>query len=145
MLNTPVRCTIRPRALRVVVPKGRPGVPAPKAALEWPRLWQLASFRAQPGAVPLPDRIRRAGRTRPGTQRPGHQPGVRRTQRPVRDKIERYGLTRTIDPHHFFPTIESAIAAYRDKTGAQWTAGQPSADQAAAGRTDPAKTATDTG
>ena len=24
---------------------------------------------------------------------------------PVRRKIERYGLTRTIDPHHFFPTI----------------------------------------
>ena len=54
MLTTPVRCTIRPRALRVVVPRGRPGVPAPKAALEWPRLRQLASFRTQPGAVPLP-------------------------------------------------------------------------------------------
>ena len=27
---------------------------------------------------------------------------------PVRDKIERYGLTRTIDPRHFFPTLESA-------------------------------------
>jgi high affinity sulfate transporter 1 len=27
---------------------------------------------------------------------------------PVRRKIERYGLTRTIDPHHFFPTIEAA-------------------------------------
>ena len=24
---------------------------------------------------------------------------------PVRDKIERYGLTRTIDPRHFFPTL----------------------------------------
>ena len=44
---------------------------------------------------------------------------------PVRQKIERYGLTRTINPHHFFPTIESAIAAFRDETGAQWTAGQP--------------------
>ena len=41
---------------------------------------------------------------------------------PVRRKIERYGLTRTIDPHHFFPTIESAIAAFRGETGAQWTA-----------------------
>ena len=41
---------------------------------------------------------------------------------PVRRKIERYGLTRTIDPHHFFPTIESAIAAFREETGAQWTA-----------------------
>jgi high affinity sulfate transporter 1 len=54
---------------------------------------------------------------------------------PVRRKIERYGLTRTIDPHHFFPTIESAIAAFRDETGAQWTAaGQPADGQAAPGQ-----------
>jgi len=46
---------------------------------------------------------------------------------PVRRKIERYGLTRTIDPHHFYPTIEAAIAAFRDQTGAQWAA----ADQTA--------------
>ena len=31
---------------------------------------------------------------------------------PVRAKIERYELTRTIDPAHFFPTVESAIAAF---------------------------------
>jgi MFS superfamily sulfate permease-like transporter len=31
---------------------------------------------------------------------------------PVRAKIERYELTRTIDPGHFFPTIESAVAAF---------------------------------
>ena len=31
---------------------------------------------------------------------------------PVRTKIERYELTRTIDPTHFFPTIESAITAF---------------------------------
>ncbi len=54
MLPTPVRCTIRPKALRVVVPRGRPGVPAPKQALEWPRLRQLASFRHQPDGEPLP-------------------------------------------------------------------------------------------
>jgi high affinity sulfate transporter 1 len=42
---------------------------------------------------------------------------------PVRGKIERYGLTRTIDPHHFFPTIESALAAFRQETGAEWAAG----------------------
>ena len=54
---------------------------------------------------------------------------------PVRRKIERYGLTRTIDPHHFFPTIEAAIAAFRDETGAQWTAvGQPADGQAAPGQ-----------
>jgi high affinity sulfate transporter 1 len=34
---------------------------------------------------------------------------------PVRRKIERYGLTRTIDPRHFFPTIESAVAAFRQE------------------------------
>jgi diacylglycerol kinase family enzyme len=54
MLPTPVRCTIHPRALRVVVPKERPGVPAPKPPLEWPRLRQLASFRAQPDGEPVP-------------------------------------------------------------------------------------------
>ena len=40
---------------------------------------------------------------------------------PVRRKIERYQLTRTIDPRHFYPTIESAVTAYRDETGAGWT------------------------
>ncbi|MET7482987.1 sulfate permease [Streptomyces sp. NPDC005538] len=32
---------------------------------------------------------------------------------PVRRKIERYELTRTIDPRHFFPTVEAAVAAFR--------------------------------
>jgi high affinity sulfate transporter 1 len=39
---------------------------------------------------------------------------------PVRRKIERYGLTRTIDPGHFFPTIGAAVKAFREETGAQW-------------------------
>jgi MFS superfamily sulfate permease-like transporter len=39
---------------------------------------------------------------------------------PVRRKIERYGLTRTINPDHFFPTLDAAIAAFREKTGADW-------------------------
>ena len=56
MLPTPVHCTIQPRALAVVVPRERPGVPAPKAALEWPRLRQLASFRSQPDGEPFPAR-----------------------------------------------------------------------------------------
>jgi len=34
---------------------------------------------------------------------------------PVRRKIERYGLSHTIDPHHFFPTVEAAITAFRDE------------------------------
>ena len=51
MMPTPVRCAIRPAALRVVVPRQRPGVPPPKPPLEWPRLRQLASFRRQ-AAIP---------------------------------------------------------------------------------------------
>jgi high affinity sulfate transporter 1 len=39
---------------------------------------------------------------------------------PVRSKIERYGLTRTIDPGHFFPTVEAAVAAFQRETGAEW-------------------------
>ena len=39
----------------------------------------------------------------------------------VRGKIERYELTRTIDPKHFFPTLDAAIAAFRRETGAAWT------------------------
>ena len=40
---------------------------------------------------------------------------------PVRRKIERYGLTRTINPDHFYPTIEAAITAFRHHTNTQWT------------------------
>jgi diacylglycerol kinase family enzyme len=44
----PVRCTIRPRALRVRVPRDRPGVRPPKPRLDWPTLRRLASFRPAP-------------------------------------------------------------------------------------------------
>ncbi len=40
---------------------------------------------------------------------------------PVRGKIERYELTRTIDPAHFFPTLDAAVEAYRAQHGAEWT------------------------
>jgi hypothetical protein len=36
----------------VIVPRQRPGVPAPKPALEWPQLRHLASFHAQPDGEP---------------------------------------------------------------------------------------------
>jgi MFS superfamily sulfate permease-like transporter len=36
---------------------------------------------------------------------------------PVREKIERYELTRTIDPAHFFPTVRAAVAAFQDQFG----------------------------
>jgi diacylglycerol kinase family enzyme len=41
-LPTPVQCTIRPGALRVWVPRNRPGVPPPKPPVNWARLRQLA-------------------------------------------------------------------------------------------------------
>jgi diacylglycerol kinase family enzyme len=42
LMPTPVRCTIRPLSLRVQVPSGRPGVRAPRPALDWTRLRRLA-------------------------------------------------------------------------------------------------------
>ncbi|MFJ9037215.1 SulP family inorganic anion transporter [Streptomyces sp. NPDC102406] len=48
---------------------------------------------------------------------------------PVRHKVERYELTRTIDPGHFFPTVEAAVAAFRadGDADAHWTPGHSSA------------------
>lgn len=48
LMPTPVRCSIRPRALRVVVPRDRPGIPAPRSALSWAKLGQLAGFGPLP-------------------------------------------------------------------------------------------------
>jgi diacylglycerol kinase family enzyme len=42
VLDTPVRCVVRPAALRVRVPRDRPGVPDPKPVMDWNRLRQLA-------------------------------------------------------------------------------------------------------
>ncbi|RTL69625.1 MAG: SulP family inorganic anion transporter [Pseudonocardiaceae bacterium] len=39
---------------------------------------------------------------------------------PVRHDIERAGLTATIDPAHLYPTIDAAVDAFRERTGAQW-------------------------
>ena len=41
---------------------------------------------------------------------------------PVRAKLERYELIGPLDPDHFFPTMESALEAYRRDTGADWEA-----------------------
>jgi diacylglycerol kinase family enzyme len=48
LLPTPVRCTTVPGALRVRLPKDRPGVPPAKPALDWVRLRRLAFGRRQP-------------------------------------------------------------------------------------------------
>ncbi|MEU7812545.1 sulfate permease [Pseudonocardia sp. NPDC049154] len=44
---------------------------------------------------------------------------------PVRRKIDRYELTGTIDPAHFFPTLDAAVDVFRRETGARWTAPRP--------------------
>jgi len=36
---------------------------------------------------------------------------------PVKAKIERYELIRTIDPGHFFPTVGAAVDAFRQGPG----------------------------
>ncbi len=46
-MSTPVQCTIRPGALRVRLPRDRPGVPAPKVRIQWDRLWRLAFGRTE--------------------------------------------------------------------------------------------------
>jgi high affinity sulfate transporter 1 len=39
---------------------------------------------------------------------------------PVREKLERYELARTIDPNHFFPTLDAAVERYVTETDAAW-------------------------
>jgi diacylglycerol kinase family enzyme len=50
-MATPVRCITRPRALRIRVPKDRPGTRPPKPAIDWPTLRRLASFRSAPAGT----------------------------------------------------------------------------------------------
>ena len=45
LMSTPVTCTISPGALRVWVPRNRPGVPPPKPPRDWTRLRHLAAIR----------------------------------------------------------------------------------------------------
>jgi hypothetical protein len=52
-LTTPVRCTIRPGALRVRLPRERPGIRPPRGRLDWATLWNLALGRS-PGAHVVP-------------------------------------------------------------------------------------------
>ncbi|MET7601234.1 diacylglycerol kinase family protein [Streptomyces avermitilis] len=62
VLPTPVRCRIEPGALRVRVPRDRPGVPEAKPPLDWRRLRKLA---ATVGRTALPKgRARGAGTPR---------------------------------------------------------------------------------
>ena len=53
LMPTPVTCTVSPCALRVWVPRERPGVPAPKPPKDWARLRYLAAPRRQPQLRPM--------------------------------------------------------------------------------------------
>lgn len=50
-MSTPVTCTVRPGALRVWVPRDRPGIPAPQPPMNWARLRRLAGGRREPAEV----------------------------------------------------------------------------------------------
>jgi diacylglycerol kinase family enzyme len=55
-LTTPVRCTVRPGALRVRLPRERPGIRPPRGRLAWAPLWALALGRSPSAdAVPRED------------------------------------------------------------------------------------------
>jgi diacylglycerol kinase family enzyme len=63
-LSTPVRCRVRPGALRVRLPRERPGIRPPTGRLAWGPLWRLALGRppttgrpvvTAPSPVPAPN------------------------------------------------------------------------------------------
>jgi diacylglycerol kinase family enzyme len=53
LMSTPVTCTVSPGALRVWVPRDRPGIPAPKPPVNWARLRRLAGGRREPAEVAM--------------------------------------------------------------------------------------------
>jgi diacylglycerol kinase family enzyme len=54
LMSAPVTCTVSPGALRVWVPHDRPGIPAPKARMDWARLRHLAGFSGATPIAPAP-------------------------------------------------------------------------------------------
>jgi diacylglycerol kinase family enzyme len=50
-LATPVRCTSRPGALRVRLPRDRPGIRPPRGQLDAAALWAVATGRPAPGNI----------------------------------------------------------------------------------------------
>jgi diacylglycerol kinase family enzyme len=56
-MPTPIRCSIRPRALRVRLPRNRPGVQPPAAPMDWARLRGLAFPSLSKGQRSLPTAV----------------------------------------------------------------------------------------
>ncbi len=52
-MSTPVVCTISPGALRVWVPRDRPGITPPKPPINWARLWHLAGIHRKRAEVAM--------------------------------------------------------------------------------------------
>jgi MFS superfamily sulfate permease-like transporter len=40
---------------------------------------------------------------------------------PVKDRLKRYALYERFGDDHFYPTIGTAVGAYLDETGVEWT------------------------
>jgi diacylglycerol kinase family enzyme len=80
LLPAPVRCAIRPGALRVWVPRNRPGVTPPKPRVNWARLRVLASLagRQRAGA----DAAKASGQA--ANRDPKAEPGRAGGDRPAR-------------------------------------------------------------
>ena len=68
LMSTPVTCTVSPRALRVWVPRDRPGVPAPKPPKDWARLRYLAGISKTAPATPDEGNGRLTETARPGVR-----------------------------------------------------------------------------
>jgi diacylglycerol kinase family enzyme len=66
LMSTPVSCVVSPRALRVWVPRDRPGVPVPKPPRDWARLRYLAGISKTAPARPDDGDGRHTGTALPG-------------------------------------------------------------------------------
>ncbi|MGW9209762.1 diacylglycerol/lipid kinase family protein [Embleya sp. NPDC055664] len=75
---TPVVCTLRPAALRVLVPRDRPGVPRPSRPVDWRRVLALALARdTASGGNRAPHRPQAPPRTGPVDEGPARRTRAR--------------------------------------------------------------------
>uniref|UniRef100_UPI0022AA2E8D diacylglycerol/lipid kinase family protein n=1 Tax=Streptomyces antimycoticus TaxID=68175 RepID=UPI0022AA2E8D len=99
-LRTPLHCHIAPGALRVRVPRHRPGVPAGRPAMDWHRVRRLAltTVRTATGRGPHRSRLWRMR--------------VRVLRLPGRRETEGPGVGRPLDPAALRPEERDATAGH---------------------------------
>lgn len=99
-LRTPLHCHIAPGALRVRVPRHRPGVPAGRPAMDWHRVRRLAltTVRTATGRGRHRSRLRLAG--------------VPRAAFPLRRETEGPGVGRPLDAASLRPEERDATAGH---------------------------------